>query len=191
MRGSHNAENHGRVGGPNRALIILMVFLASLVNSAPVMAQSSPNRDMPIFLFGIEGRYGAPQRTGAGAELFLPIQKWHCEDGLCGGHGVEVQASAAMGGWRLAGGPVLMAYPLWVDLLLTLTHTSATPRGASPNANYIGVEGGLAFPVFANRKRYISIRPSIGVAHNVDGAAGPEQTTFNWSIGVHYLWPKF
>jgi hypothetical protein len=168
-----------------------MAFFGSQAHSTPVLAQSPPNRDNPVFLVGIEGGYGAPQRAGAGAELFVPVQKWHCEDGLCGGQGIELQASSALGGWRLGGGPVLVAYPFWFDVLLTVTHTSATPRGATPDSNYIGVEGGYSFPVFAARKRYISLRPAIGVAHRVDGPAGPNQTTFNWSVGVHYVWPKF
>jgi hypothetical protein len=192
MHGSHNAENRGRVRGSSRTSIMSMAFLAGLAHSTPVLAQSPPTRDTPVFLVGIEGRYGSPQRAGAGAELFLPVQKWHCEDGLCGGQAVEVQASAAMGGWRLAGGPAMVAYPLWFDALLTWTQTSATPRGASPDSKYVGVEGGFAFPVSSIRhKRYLHVRSAIGVAHRVDGAAGPDQTTFNWSIGVHYVWPKF
>src|SRR6185295_17170928 len=104
------------------SLMLAVWLAASLADATSARAQaSSPSRDTPIFLLGVEGRYGAPQRAGAGAELFLPIQKWHCGDGLCGGHGVEVQASTAMGGWRLGGGPVFMAHPFWVDLLLTLT----------------------------------------------------------------------
>ena len=84
-----------------------------------------------------------------------------------------------------------MAFPFWADLLLTATHTSAMPDSANPDVNYIGFEGGLAFPVFATRKGYVSVRPSIGVAHQVGGGTGPQQTTFNWSIGVHCVWPKF
>ena len=172
-------------------LMLAVCFAASLADVTPALAQASPSRDTPILLLGFEGRYGAPERAGAGVELFLPIQKWHCEDGLCGGHGVEVQASTSIGGWRVGGGPVLMAYPLWFDLLLTLTRTSSAPRGANPESNYVGVEGGFAFPVYANRKRYVTLRPSLGVARRVDGVAGPEQTTFIWSVGVHYVWPKF
>src|SRR5436853_6563955 len=88
----------GRVRARNHLSLMLAVcFTASLADVTPVLAQASPSRDTPIFLLGFEGQYGAPQRTGAGVELFLPVQKWHCGDGLCGGHGVEVQASTAMG----------------------------------------------------------------------------------------------
>ena len=111
---------------------------------------------------------------------------------MCGGRGIEVQAGAGAGGGRLAGGPVLTAFPLWFDLLATVTGTSANPRGASPDSTYVGVEGGFAFPVYAfRRKRFMSLRPSIGVAHQVAGPAGLERTTFTWSLGAHVLWPKF
>ena len=192
MNGSRYTGGRGHVHAGHHMSIMLAVCLgASLANVTPALAQTPPRRETPIFLLGFEGHYGAPQRTGAGVELFLPMQKWHCDDGLCGGHGVEVQASTAMGGWRFGGGPVLMAYPLWFDLLVTLTRTSATPRGADPESSYVGVEGGFSFPVYANRKRYINLRPSLGVARRVNGVAGPEQTTLIWSVGVHYVWPKF
>ena len=147
--------------------------------------------DQPAFVLGVEGKYGAPLRAAGGVELFLPVEKWHCEDGLCGGTGIEVQATAGAGGWRVAGGPVGMAFPFWLDVLATVTGTSAMPRGASPDSTYVGVEGGFAFPVYGVRNRFVHVRPSIGIAHRVKGPEGPEATTMTWSIGVHVLLPKF
>ena len=131
------------------------------------------------------------QRAGAGVELFLPVQKWHCGDGFCGGSGIEVQASAATGGWQVAAGPVLMAFPFWFDLLAMFTRTSMGSDGAIPESRYVGVAGGLAFPIYAHNKQYLSLRPSIGVARRVDGPSAPDQTTFTWSVGVNYVWPNF
>ena len=182
----------------NQRPLVRMVFLvlAGLAPAASALAQSNtpPTKSapaQPIFILGVEAKYGAPQRTAAGVALFLPMQQWHCGDGLCGGRGIEVQASTGAGGWRLAGGPVEMAFPIWLDLLISLTGTSDAPRGATADSTYLGVEAGFAFPVYAVRKRYVSVRPSIGIAHRVNGPAGPEETTFTWSIGAHVLWPKF
>jgi hypothetical protein len=174
-----------------RVRLIAFVALAGLVGSAPVRAQSPPRRDTPTFLLGVEGQYGAPQGGAGGLAFFIPIEKWHCEDGLCGGHGIQVRTRAGTSGWQVASGPVLMAFPLWADLLLTCTRTAATPRGASPDSTYLGVEGGFAFPVYAVHKRFLSVRPSIGIAHRVEGPAEQERTTFTWSIGAHFVWPIF
>ena len=168
-----------------------LVFLASLACATSAVAQTSTNVETPKALLGIEGKYGALQRAGAGVELFLPVQKWHCGDGLCGGRGIEVQASAATGGWQVAAGPVLMAFPFWFDLLAMFTRTSMAPGVASPESSYVGVAAGLAFPIYTHNNQFLSLRPSIGVARRIDGLSGPDQTTFTWSVGVNYVWPKF
>ena len=102
-----------------------------------------------------------------------------------------MQASAATGGWQVAAGPVLMAFPFWFDLLAMFTRTSMGSGGAIPESRYVGVAGGLAFPIYAHNKQYLSLRPSIGVARRVDGPSAPDQTTFTWSVGVNYVWPNF
>jgi len=79
-----------------------------------------------------------------------------------------------------------MAFPFWFDLLAMFTRTSMAPD-ASPESSYVGVAAGLAFPIYAHNKQFLSLRPSIGVARRLDG----DQTTFTWSVGVNYVWPKF
>jgi hypothetical protein len=169
-----------------------LFLLAALTLATPALAQTTPSVDAK-YVFGVSGQFDALQRAGAGFEAFIPAGRWHCEDGLCGGRSIEIQGSAASGGWRVAAGPALMAYPLWFDLLGTVMRTSAAPRGAAPESTYVGVEGGFAFPVhaWAYGGRYLTVRPSIGVTHNLGPAAGFDQTTFTWSVGLHYVWPKF
>ena len=129
MDGSHDAQVWRRAHPRNRRpLVRTFLVLASLAHSTPTLAQSKtpatrPVNDQPAFVLGVEGKYGAPQRAAGGVDLFLPVEKWHCEDGLCGGTGIEVQATAGAGGWRVAGGPVGMAFPFWLDVLATLTGT--------------------------------------------------------------------
>src|SRR5436190_121796 len=94
------------------AFLVLAAAGTAQAQSAPTAAATPDN---PRFLLGVSGQYGAPQRWGAGVDSFLPIAAWHCEDGLCGGRALEAQLRAGAGAWGIAGGPALMAYPLWFD----------------------------------------------------------------------------
>jgi hypothetical protein len=188
---------------------VLMMVFASIAMCEAASAQESPRgeqpplpqrkgqtheraaRETPRFLIGTEGGYGTLQRVGAGVDLFLPTEPWRCEDGLCGGAGIEIQAVAGAGGWRVAGGPVALRYPLWFDALATVTRTREHPLGASPESTYLGGEIGMAFPVWMFRRSVVCIRPSIGVAHRVQGSAESQETILTWRFGAHIVWPQF
>ena len=163
-------------------------------NSASIAAQRGSQAafsNTPAFLVDAEGGYGAPQRAGGAVALILPLKKWSCYDGLCGGRSLEIQAKGGAGGWRVGGGVAIIGYPFRSDLLFTVSGTSSSPRGASSDSTYAGIEGGFALPVCPVGKRsFINVRPAIGVAHRVTGPAGSHATAFTWSVGVGVLWPK-
>jgi len=175
-----------RVRGLRVALSVACLAIPSFA-----WAQAPNQARTPNVLIGVDGQYGRPLRTTAGITLLIPTEKWRCEDGFCGGRSVEARASVGAGGWRVAAGLALIAYPLWPDLIVTVTRTSANPRGADPHATYVGVEAGYAFPVWSVREQFITARPSIGVAQRVQGPAGTYRTTFNWGVSVLVVRPKF
>ena len=164
------------------------------VNSASVAAQRGSQASFgntPAFLIDAEAGFGAPQRASCSVALILPLRKWTCDDGFCGGRHLEIQANGGAGGWRAAGGLAILGYPFRSDLLFTVSRTSSSPRGASSDSTYAGVEGGFAIPVFpVGNRSFLNVRPAIGVAHRMRGPAGRQATVFTWSVGVGVLWPK-
>ena len=152
----------------------------------------TPPRDPLVAPFA---QYGAPQRQAGGLSVLFPIGKTgRGELTALEARGIELQASGGDGGWRVAAGPFLAAFPLWtLDVLLTVTRTTADTRGATPESTYVGVEAGVrAFVwVFGSQScigncRYVLLmfKPSIGFAHQVDGPPGPKRTMFTWSTGA-------
>jgi hypothetical protein len=172
----------------------MCAFASPFAVSAQATAKVAPQskRDFPSFLFVPQVHVGAPLEAAAGAALLVPTKPWHCEDGICGGPGIEVQAMAGSGGWRVAGGATALGFPFWTDALVTLTRTGTTPRRASPESTYLGAEGGVAFPVSVIGQSFVTVRPSVGFARRLDGV-GPEseRTTFTWNVGVCLMMPKF
>lgn len=76
--------------------------------------------------------------------------------------------------------------------LVTVTHTGSSPRGASPESTYVGVEGGFSFPFHEVGEAVMSVRPSVGYARRVQGAQTfADRTTLTWTIGVTLMVPKF
>ena len=148
----------------------------------------------PRFIVGVLGGYGKVQRTSGGAQLFIPLERWRCGDGICGGAHVELLATAGQGGWRIAAGFAPVGFPFWQDVLVTVTRTRSDPRGASPQSTYVGLDAGFSFPmgVWGVREaRFAGVRPSIGVARRVQESTAPQRTIFTWGIGAHILWRKF
>src|SRR5262249_41247541 len=88
---------------------------------------------------------------------------------------VELQASAGMGGARVAGGMAFLNGPFGPDVLISLTRTSASPRSAAAHATYVGLEGGYT---------WLILRLSAGVAQRVAGPSGHKDTIFTWQAGV-------
>ena len=170
-------------------VIELTVDNAARVPIPPPAASSppaEPERIGPLTAFHV--KYGAPQRLAAGVSVLVPIGELKSEDGFTGGRGVEIGASAGAGGWRVAGGPIMAAFPFWANLLGTVTRTSASPRGATPRATYLGVEAGVAsIPIGGDDNRIVLLRPSVGVMHRVSGPAGPKRTTFTWSVDLQVV----
>jgi hypothetical protein len=146
-------------------------------------------------------QYGAPQRLTGGLSVLFSIGEKGRGELSFNARGIELQASGGDGGWRVAVGPFLAAFPLWTaNVLLTVTRTTADARGALPESTYVGVEAGVRAFVwtigskscFGNCRRVVLMfKPSIGFAHRVDGPAGQKRTMFTWSTGAHALSLRF
>ena len=137
-------------------------------------------------------QYGAPLRWAGGAAVLVSIGRTTRDSGILGARGLELQASAGQGGWRVAAGPAAAALPFWwADVLVTATHTTAHPRGAVADATYIGVEAGFALilplDAWVNLPVVVMFKPSIGFARQLDAPADGKRTMFTWSTGAHLL----
>jgi hypothetical protein len=159
---------------------------------ATAKAATQSKKEFPSYLLVPLVNYGAPLEAAAGASLLIPTKPWHCEDGICGAPGIEVQALAGLGGWRIAGGPAAVVPGFGLDLLATVTRTRSAPRRASPDSTYVGAEASFAFPVSMVRKSVVSLRPSFGFGTRVQGTGNDSNhTTYMWSIGAAFLLPNF
>jgi len=183
-----------------RAVIRAVIVVAMCAFAAPfaVLAQATANASAqskvktPPFLFAAQAQYGAPLDAAVGGTVLIPTKAWRCEDGLCGAPGVEFQALAGLGGWRVASGVGLAAPPFWSDALVTATRTGSRPHGGSPESTYLGGEGSFSFPVALLDKTYVSVRSSIGFAARVQGTGeSSDRWMKTWSIGATVLLPNW
>ena len=182
-----------------RAVVRSVIVVATVAFASPfaVSAQATTKAtqskpEFPRFMFAPQVHYGAPLEAAAGAALFVPTKAWTCGDGFCGAPGVEVQAIAGIGGWRVGGGVTTIAFPFWADALVTVTRTGSAPRRASPESTYLGGEAGVSFPVWVKGRSFVSVHPSLGVARRIDGVgASADRTNLTWNVGAVLMLPKF
>ena len=166
---------------------LALVAGTALPVSAQTGSQAAPaatsDRRGPRVMVGVEGQFGAPLRLAGGAALFVPLGGWRCGDGICLAPGVEAQAAAGLGGWRIGAGPAFRGL-FGPTVLVTLTHTSTRPRGATPAATYVGVDASYML---------LLVRMGVGFARRIsEPAAGPDRTMFTWTVTAHVpLWPGF
>ena len=135
-------------------------------------------------------QYGAPQRLTGGLSVLLPVGRTVTEGGILGARGIQLQASGGRGGWRAGAGAGAAGLPFWwADVLVTVTRTTADPRGALPESTYVGVEAGCALILPLDEWVYlpfsVMIKPNLGVARRLDGPAGQQPTMFTWSVGTY------
>ena len=147
--------------------ISVCVWVAS---ATPILAaDGTTTYDFPVLFLDVHG--GAPQRLSGGATVLFGKSGRTVETKRA----VEIQASAGMGGARVAGGAAFLNGPFGPDVLLTLTRTSASPRDAAPHATYAGLEAGYL---------WLFLKVSVGVAHRVAGPSGHHDTVFTWKAGA-------
>jgi hypothetical protein len=159
---------------------------------ATTKATTQSKQEFPSFLVVPLVNYGAPLEAAVGASLLMPTKPWHCEDGICGAPGIELQALAGLGGWRIAGGPAAVVPGFGLDALATVTRTRSTPRRASPESTYVGAEVSFEFPVSMVHKSVVSVRPSFGFGTRVRGTGNAaNRTVYMWSVGAAFLLPNF
>ena len=175
-------------------VVALCAFAAPFAVSAQATASSPAQSKVktPPFLFAAHAQYGAPLDAAVGGTFLIPTKPWRCEDGLCGAPGVEFQALAGLGGWRVASGVGAAALPFWFDALVTATWTGARPHGGSPESTYLGGEGSFSFPVALLDKTFVSVRSSIGFASRVQGTGeSSDRWMKTWSVGATFLLPNW
>jgi hypothetical protein len=187
---------HRRRRALQRAVVraVMIVAVGALASPFRVSAQATasstaPERTRhPGILFVPQAHYGALTRIAAGGAVLIATRQWKCEDGWCYAPGLELNAMTGTGGWRVGGGFSSIGV-IWSDALVTVTRTRPGPRGASPESTYVGVEGGLTFPIYGVGNTALSVRPGIGVARRVQGAR-PDRTTFTWNVGASLILPN-
>jgi len=153
------------------------VLLVGVVSATPILAaDGSTQYDFPIVFLDLQG--GAPQRVSGGATVLFGKSGKSVETRRA----MEIQASAGMGGARVAGGMAFLNGPFGPDVRLSLTRTSASPRGAAAHATYVGLEAGYI---------WLFLRLSAGVAQRVAGPSGHKDTVVTWQAGVQLpLWSR-
>ena len=158
-----------------KGLVRVAFAMSTCVASAtPILGQeASPPHGDPVVFVDVHG--GAPLRLSGGATVLLPFGKATDSDNLANQNAVEIQASAGLGGARLAGGMAFLSGPFGPDVLLSVTRTWASPRSATAHATYLGIEGGYV---------WLILRLSAGVAQRVAGPSGPKATVFTWQVGA-------
>lgn len=117
--------------------------------------------------------YGAPLRFSGGLAVFLPTKE---EPGFRRS-GFIVEGSVGQGGVRGSFGPAGILEYLMMDARFVVCRTWNSPRDASPDSTYGGVEGGLTIAY---------VRVSAGVGRRLAGPTGPDATQVSWGVGFHY-----
>ena len=172
-----------------RAVMFVTVWaLASpfAVSAQATASSTTPERTRhPGILFVPQAHYGALTRIAAGGAVLVTTKPWKCEDGWCYAPGLELNAVTGTGGWRVGGGFASIG-AIWSDVLVTVTRRRSEPRDTAPESTYVGVEGGLAFPIYGVGNTVLSVRPGIGVARRVQGAR-PDRTIFTWNVGASLI----
>jgi hypothetical protein len=159
----------------NRGLAGVALAVSACVASAtPILAQeaSAPGNG-PIVLLDLHG--GAPSRLSGGATVLFPFGKASSDDNLRKQNAMELEASAGMGGARLAGGIAFLTGPFGPDVQVSLTHTSTSPRGFAAHATYAGLDAGYLWFI---------LRVRAGIARRVAAPSGEKATLFTWQAGV-------
>jgi hypothetical protein len=166
----------------------ILVTMTLPAASVRVRAQeaSSTTEGRPIVLVG--AGYASPTRWTGGLGVLIPFgtPKPNGDLGdVRGQRGLEVDGGVGAGGARLAVGPAWIGKPpsgpvlFKVDVLAEVTRTWNSPRSASADSTYAGLEGSWMV---------LMVRLSAGVAHRVAGPAGPDATIFTWSAGMQTGW---
>jgi hypothetical protein len=158
------------------------LLIAALKNPESARAQPRHSADDPktSLLFRVE--VGTPLKVAVGVVVLVRMGETRSGDGLSGGPGLELQASAGLGGQRIGAGYFYAGFPFFQDAVVTLTRTSSRPRRASPNATYLGAEAGLAVPVLFDRRRFTDVRPGFGMAYRLRGGGTEDSLTYTWNI---------
>jgi hypothetical protein len=179
-------------------IIVLLFFSAA----AAADAQES---DRFSLLTGAQ--YGSPARAAADLGIMFTTKEskgWRCgflaegaeivlgrmtglqsTDMQCG---FLVEGGLGQGGARYSAGVMALDNTSivdgggWgIDARVVMNHTFASPRRATPDSKYVGVEAGLTIMNI--------FRLSAGVSHRVAGPSGPHGTIFMWDGGVQIRVP--
>ena len=125
--------------------------------------------------------FGTPQRAAAhlGVSFGRDIPGSDV-DGLAIGTGPVIEGAVGMGGAKLGLGRSVLLPPedsirVFADLKAVGTRTWDKPRGASPHATYLGIEGGLSVAF---------VRVNLGLSKRVENKTRGANYLFTWGAGV-------
>ena len=128
-----------------------------------------------LFLPAVQ--YGAPLKISGGLAVFVPVG----ERGTMTRQGVIVEGSGGQGGLRASVGLARFIEVSGLDARIVIDRTWSSPRDASPDSTYGGIEAGLSIAY---------VRVSVGVAHRISGPSGPDTTILTWGAAFqlpHYF----
>jgi hypothetical protein len=164
----------------SRALVVFVSMCAPVTAVAQENEEEKGGRPLVV----ASALYDANTRTTGEVGILIPLKLGWDEDVVfiecrC----LEATAGVGPGGSRFTVGPSFRVLwrpilPLGWDALLTIKHTSDSPRDVLPHATYVGAEAGFV---------WMSARIGLGVAHRVSGP-GPRDTVFTWNVGFHTVW---
>jgi len=155
---------------------IALVALFALAGAAYAQQPAQPHASSDV-LFLPAVQYGGPLRISGGLAVFVPIG----DRGTSRRQGVVIEGSGGQGGARLSAGLARFIEAFGLDARAVLNRTWSSPLGASPDSTYGGLEAGLSIAY---------VRVSVGVAHRISGASGPDATILTWGVALqlpHYF----
>jgi hypothetical protein len=151
--------------------MILAVLLAGLPSAARAGA-------FPYWGLSL----GTPERTAARVGIsFGDDIPSEAGEGFALGSGRVVEAALGMGGASLGLGRSMLilteasSLRVHADVKAVATRTWDRPRGASPQATYLGVEGGLSVSF---------VRFTMGVSKRLESKASGANVLFTWGAGL-------
>ena len=152
---------------------------AALIGAAALFACARVAGAQALFIPAVQ--YGDPLRISGGLAVFVPVG----ETGTFFRQGVVVEGGAGQGGARISGGVARFLEDFGLDARAVLSRTWSSPRHASPDSTYGGLEAGLSFAY---------VRVSAGVAHRISGPPEPDDATIlTWGVALqlpHYFHRK-
>jgi hypothetical protein len=157
---------------------------AALVMAVALLGLPARLDAEPLVLLGAQ--YGAPMRTSASVGILRSADPGRGSRSASSSHtrsGLLIAGTVGTGGEQFALGlaglvterSYLLIYGF--DIRATLTRTRKSPRGATPESTYGGVEAGLTVSI---------LRVSAGYGRRLSSVPAADRNAFTWSVGAQF-----